>query len=183
MAVLVSMLRAVNVGGHRKVSMETLRRLYEALDLKDARTHIQSGNVVFRTGERDSSQVARRIEAAIEHALGFRSEVIVRTRAQLRAVIESNPFDGRPEVAGGKLLVTFLAADPGEAAREAVRQINMGPEELFAVGSELFVHYPNGAGRSKLPNAVEQVMGIPGTTRNWNSVLRILAMAEEMEQL
>ncbi len=98
----------------------------------------------------------------------------------MRGVVARNPFEGRDDVAPNKLLVTFLDSDPGEAARLAVRAIPVGPEELFIEGSELFIYYPAGSGQSKLPVAnIDQAHRRVGTSRNWNSVLKLLVMAEE----
>ncbi len=79
MAVIISMLRGVNVGGHNKMKMDALRALYESLKLRDAQTYVQSGNVIFRTDERDMARLAKRIEDGIERKFGFRPDVILRT--------------------------------------------------------------------------------------------------------
>ena len=181
--VVISMLRAVNLPGYRKISMEALRNLYDSLGCEEAQSYVQSGNVVFRTSERDLEKVVKRIEAGIERTFGFPGEVVARTCAEMRSVVARNPFGARPEVVGSKLLVTFLASDPGESAREAVRAIKTDPEELFAVGSELYIYYPHGAGRTKLPvRRIEKALQTVGTARNWNSVTKMLEMAEKLER-
>src|SRR5260370_37898439 len=95
MTVIISMLRGVNVGGHNKIKMEALRALYESLRLRDAQTYVQSGNVIFRTDERDVSRLAKRIEDGIERQFGFRPNVILRTAAEVEEVIARNPFAKR----------------------------------------------------------------------------------------
>jgi uncharacterized protein (DUF1697 family) len=80
MTVIISMLRGVNVGGHNKVKMDALRALYESMKLREAQTYVQSGNVIFRTDERDIARLAKRIEDGIERKLGFRPDVILRTQ-------------------------------------------------------------------------------------------------------
>jgi len=95
MPIVISMLRGVNVGGHNKIKMDALRALYESLGLRDPQTYVQSGNVIFRTEERDLVRLARRIENAIERRFGFRPHVIVRTASELRDVIARNPFAPR----------------------------------------------------------------------------------------
>src|SRR6266481_2333445 len=149
MGVIISMLRGVNVGGHNKIKMDALRELYESLKLWDAQSYVQSGNVIFRSDERDISRLTKRIEEGIEP---------------------------------NKLLVTFLASDPGEEAREKVRQIKCDPEELRIEGRELYIYFPNGMGRSKLSLArLEKTLKTSGTGRNWNSVTKMLEMAEKLE--
>src|SRR5437588_584862 len=130
MAVIISMLRGVNVAGHNMVKMDALRALYESLKLRDSHTYLQSGNVVFRTDERDLGLVARRIEDGIERRFKFRPDVIVRTTAELRDVIARNPFATRRGIEPGKLLVTFLATDPDADARAKVLRMKTDPEEL-----------------------------------------------------
>ncbi len=113
MAVVISMLRGVNVGGHNRIKMDALRALYESLELRPARTHVQSGNVVFRTEARDLTLLSARIEDAIEQSFGFRPRVIARTSSELRDVIARNPFGARSGIDPSRLLVTFFATDPG----------------------------------------------------------------------
>jgi uncharacterized protein (DUF1697 family) len=182
MGVVICMLRAVNVGGHNLIPMEALRRLCEAMGLRDARTYVQSGNVVFRTKEWNLVRLANRIQKGIERKFGFSPGVVLRTPAELKRGIAKNPFAGRPGIEPGKLLVTFLASDPGAEARRKVLEIQADPEEVHMHGRELYIYYPNGIGRSKLSGAVlEKTLGTPGTARNWNSVTKLLEMAEELE--
>jgi uncharacterized protein (DUF1697 family) len=182
MAVIISMLRGVNVGGHNKIKMEALRALYESLKLRDAQTYVQSGNVIFRTDERDILRLTKRIEDGIEWKFGFRPDVILRTAAEMRDVVARNPFAKRRGIEPGKLLVSFLASDPGEEGREKLRQMKCDPEELRIEGREIYIYFPNGMGRSKLSlGALEKMLKTPGTGRNWNSVTKMMEMAERLE--
>jgi uncharacterized protein (DUF1697 family) len=184
MTVIISMLRGVNVGGHNKIKMEALRALYESMRLRDAQTYVQSGNVIFRTDERDLARLARRIEDGIERKFGFRSDVILRTAAEMKEVIAKNPFAKRRGIEPGKLLVSFLASDPGEEGREKIRQMKCDPEEMRVEGREIYIYFPNGAGRSKLNWAgLGKMLKTPATGRNWNSVTKMLEMAERLEGL
>lgn len=177
MPVLVSLLRGVNLARARRIGMEDLRRLCESLKLRDVRTYGQSGNVVFRTDE--TTRLAGRLEAEIERTFGFHSDVVLRTARELRAVVARNPFRERRDVEPSKLLVTFLASEPGAKAGAAVRRIRADPEELYLVRRELYVYFPLGVGRSKLPTtAIERAIGTPGTARNWNTVTKLLEIAE-----
>jgi uncharacterized protein (DUF1697 family) len=182
MPVLISMLRGVNVGGHNKIKMEVLRALYESLKLDSPRTYVQSGNVIFRTREKKSAALAKKIQTAIERKFGFRPEVILRTTGEMRTAIAASPFAGR-NLEPGKTVMTFLAGDARlEAANELLALKNF-PEELHLLGRELHIYFPDGMGKSKLPwPKIEKLLATPGTARNWNSVTRMLAMAEEMEK-
>jgi uncharacterized protein (DUF1697 family) len=179
MSVVVSLLRAVNLGKHNSIRMDALRTVCESLGLAHVTTYVQSGNVVFTTREPEMAALERRLEDAIETTFGFRTDVINRTSAELREVIARNPFGARDGISGSKLVVTFLKADPGEIARQQARAIPVSPEELFIAGREMYVYYPEGMGRSKLPAAaIGKALKVPGTARNWNTVTKLLAIAE-----
>jgi uncharacterized protein (DUF1697 family) len=99
-------------------------------------------------------------------------------------VVARNPFAARRDIEPSKLLVTFLASDPGQQARERVGRIKAQAEELYPHGRELYVYFPNGMGRSKLTTAViEKALQVPGTARNWNTVAKLKEMAESLEAL
>jgi uncharacterized protein (DUF1697 family) len=182
MAVILCMLRGVNVGGHNKIKMDALKALCLSLKLKDPQTYVQSGNVIFRTEEKDVAKLTKRIQNAIEREVGFRPDVILRTLSELKDAIARNPFAGRSGIEPGKLLVTFLAADPGKEARGKALAIKADPEEIHFIGREVYIYFPNGQGRSKLPwSKIERALGTSGTGRNWNSVTKMLEMAEKME--
>ena len=182
MAVVISMLRGVNVGGHYKIKMEALRALYESLGLRDAQTYVQSGNVVFRTKERNLGALAKRMEDAIEQSFGFRPAVIVRTTSELKGAIARNPFARRRGIDPSKLLVTFLADDPSAEGRDRVLKIKAEPEELFIDGREVYIYFTNGMARPKLSwAAIGKMLGTSGTGRNWNSVTKLLEIAEKLE--
>jgi uncharacterized protein (DUF1697 family) len=182
MRVVISMLRGVNLASHRRVKMEQLRALYVSLKLREPQTYVQSGNVIFKTDERDLAKLAKRIEAGIQKKFRIQSDVVVRTTAELRCVIARNPFAKRRGIDPRSLLVTFLASDPGAEARARVLQIKSDPDEMRADGCELYTYFPNGMARPKVPWAtIERVLKVTGTGRNWNSVVNILEMAEKME--
>ncbi len=182
MDVRICMLRGVNVGGHAKIRMEALRTLFVALGMHAPRTLIQSGNVVFATDERNPARLTQIIEQGIEREFGFRPAVLLRSSAEMKAVIARNPFARRRGIHPAKLHVTFLAAPPTREDLDLVLKLNIQPEELRISGRELYIHYPNGAGKSKLPiAAILKILKIHGTARNWNTVTRLLGMALEME--
>ena len=124
MAVIISMLRGVNVGGHNKIKREALRELY------------------LRSDERDITRLTKQIEDGIERKFDFRPSDILRTVAEMREVVARNPFAKRRGIEPSKLLVTFLASDPEEEAREKVRQMKCAPEELRIEGRELTSIFP-----------------------------------------
>ncbi|MGO9519218.1 MAG: DUF1697 domain-containing protein [Candidatus Korobacteraceae bacterium] len=183
MPVLISMLRGVNVTGYNKIPMEALRQLYESLGLRAAQTYIQSGNVVFKSNAKDLSTLAKRIEDAIEKKFSFRPAVTLRTTAELKSVIARNPFAERREIEPGKLLVNFfLTTEPGAEMRSEILRLKAGhPEELAFGSRELYIYFPDGQGRSKLWPAIDRALKKSGTGRNWNTVTKLLDMAEKLE--
>lgn len=183
MPIVIALLRAVNVGGTSVIRMEPLRALCESLGFRDVRTYVQSGNLVFRTTARDLGKLARRIEDAIENEFGARPDVILRTAPELRDCVARNPFAERTGIESSKLLVTFLASEPTPDAREKLAAIEIAPEELHLIGRDMYTYFPNGIGISKLPSgAIAKALGTPGTGRNWNTVTRLLQMAEELDK-
>jgi uncharacterized protein (DUF1697 family) len=178
MSTMISMLRGVNVGGHHKIKMTELRALYESLGYSNVRTYIQSGNVLFETTESGDERLSKKIGAAIEKKFGFCPEVIVRTVDEMRSVVKRNPF-AKQDFEPGKLAVFFLARDPGKAARDAVARIEAHPEVIKPVGSEIYIYFPDGQGRSKLKfNLIEKAINkVAWTARNWNTVEKLLEMS------
>ena len=176
------MLRAVNLVSHNRIKMDALCSLCTSLKLRNPQTYVQSGNVVFGTNERNLAKVSKRIADGIEREFGFRTEVIVRNTAEMRDVIDRNPFAKRRGIEPGKLLVVFFSADPGPGAREKILSVKADAEQLHLDGRELYIYFPNGQGRSKVSTAaIERLLKTPGTGRNWNSVTTLLEMAEGLD--
>jgi uncharacterized protein (DUF1697 family) len=174
MTVFVSLFRGINVGGNRKIRMDELKALHESLGLQDAIPYIQSGNVVFHSDDADVARLRRHIEDGFEKQFGFHVEVIVRTPAELREIIDKNPFQGQESKESKWVVVMFLAARSDETAQEDLLKTCVGPEELFFAGKELYIYYTNGIGRSKLSNSfIEKKLKTVGTARNWNTVLQL----------
>ena len=163
--------------------MDSLRDICSSLKLRSPQTYIQSGNVVFSAMERDLLRggLARRIEDSIEKGYGFRPNVMLRTAAEMRQVIARNPFASRKNIDPAKLVVSFLAEAPSAEDAKRLLEIKVGPEELHVSGRELYIYFPDGQGRSKLPPVLERTVKIPATARNWNTVNKLLAMAEALE--
>jgi len=181
MPAVIAMLRAVNLVSHNRIKMDALCALCTSLKLREPKTYVQSGNVVFHTAERNLARVAKSIEDGIERKFGFPTAAIVRTAAEMRDVVARNPFTERRDIDLKKLLVFFLASDPGVEAQQTIRDVKVDGEELRLDGRELYIYFPNGIGRSKVStSAIERKLKVPGTGRNWNSVTKLLGMVEEL---
>ncbi|HSU59446.1 MAG TPA: DUF1697 domain-containing protein, partial [Bryobacteraceae bacterium] len=105
MNVVISMLRGVNLASRNRIKMDALRALYESLNLQEPQTYIQSGNVVFKTRERDFARLAKHIEDAIERTFNFHADAVLRSPSELRDVIAKNPFRTRSNIDLSKLLI------------------------------------------------------------------------------
>lgn len=181
MTTVIALLRGVNVGGHNMIKMDGLRALCESLGHCDVQTYVQSGNVVLRTKERDVAKIAARMEDAIEKKHSFRPDVILRTTAEMRQVIARNPFAKCKEIEPAKLIVTFLASDLSAESQAALLALKPKPEELHLNGREVYVYFPDGMGSSKFTPILSRTLKNKGTARNWNSVMKLLEMAEKLE--
>lgn len=173
------MLRGVNVGGHNQMKMEALRALCGSLELACAQTYVQSGNVVFFSDETNLALLSKRIQDGIERKFGFRPDLLLRTSSELRSVIRTNPFTKGRDIEPAKLLVVFLAVAPAKAARDSLSKFDTRGEELHIQGRELYLYFRNGIGQTKLSwPALEKTLHCFFTGRNWNTVTKLLEMAE-----
>jgi uncharacterized protein (DUF1697 family) len=179
MTTFVSLFRGINVGGNHPIRMGELKDLHESLGLRDVVTYIQSGNVVFTSDDADLAQLPRQIEDGFAQKFGFHVNVMVRTSAELRDIIENNPFQDQPMKEAKWVVVMFLATRPESTALEDLQKTYVGPEEFYLVGQELYIYYPNGIGRSKLSNALtEKKLKTMGTGRNWNTILQLQKLVQ-----
>jgi uncharacterized protein (DUF1697 family) len=181
MPIMIALLRGINLAGHHTIKMEELRALCQTLKLRDPQTYVQSGNVLFRTDEKDPIRLAKRIENAIEKKFGFHADVVLRTPAELKAIIARSPFTTRKDLEPAKLHVTFLACDLAKDKCDQILRIKAGAEELKLGKRELYIYYPDGMGKSKLTPLLDRTLEKTGTFRNWNTVTKLLEMAEAME--
>lgn len=177
MARFVALLRGINVGGRRKVGMEDLREVLRSLGHTDVETYLQTGNAVFTTTRTDAAALAREIEDEIGRQLGSDAKVLVRTPAELAALVDANPFP-RAVTEPSKLHVAFLSETPDAERVASIDPARFAPDE-FRVGERaIYLWYPNGAGRTKLTNdLLERRLGVTATSRNWNTVLKLLERA------
>jgi len=168
----VALLRGINVGGRHKVAMADLRAAFADAGCEGVTTYIQSGNVVFEHAA-DADELGVELERRIEAMAGFAVAVVLRTGAEMAAVVRDNPFPG---VEPTKLHVIFLSSDSPPGALDRVDAASFAPEEFVLAGRQLYLHLPNGMARTKLPRALD-VFPTPVTTRNWRTVLKLVELA------
>jgi uncharacterized protein (DUF1697 family) len=174
---MVALLRAVNVGG-RKLPMAELRALCGELGWTEVATYIQSGNLVF-TGPGKADAIEAVLEKAIEKAFGLDVPVIVRSRAEWAEYPKANPFPKAAKDVPAKLHLLLSKRPPARDAAEAILARARAGEQVRQAGDALWIHYPQGAGTSKLtPSLIDRAIGSSATARNYNTVLKLLEMLE-----
>jgi uncharacterized protein (DUF1697 family) len=173
----VALLRAVNVAGRNPIAMSDLRRLAGQLGLDAPRTLLQSGNLVFGSAGRQTSDIERLLESGASARLGLETNFMVRSAADWRAIVDGNPFPREARNDPGHLLVMVFKQAPRSADVKALRAAIVGREVVEAVGAHAYLVYPDGIGRSRLTTAlIERTLGTRGTGRNWNTVLKLGAL-------
>lgn len=181
MPVLIAFLRAVNVGGNAIIKMAALKELFDELGFKDARTLLQSGNVVFRARATPDA-AAKKIAAAIRKTFALDIDVTVRSAEELRKTAAANPFPAAARDDPSHLVVTFLLSEPSAAAIKSLKDSKFALEKFEVRGKHTYTHYAKGIGTSKLtPALIEKTLQTRGTGRNWNTVTKLIAVADEME--
>ncbi len=172
----IAFLRAVNVGGTAKIAMAELKALAEDIGLAEPRTLLQSGNLVFEAGGKMAAALEKLLEREIAERLGVETDVMVRTAGQLKAAIARNPFPKEAKNDPSLLHVRFLKTQASAAAVASLSRAIKGREIAKGTGSEVFIYFPDGAGNSKLTNAVIERHLARGTSRNWNTVTKLAEM-------
>lgn len=179
MTVHLALLRGINVGGHKQVAMADLRDLLTRLGFVDARSLLQSGNLVFRSDGRTGAHLERLLEAEVAKRFALQTDFFVRTADEWKVVVVHNPFREEAERDPGHLVVMFLKDAPDVKDVKALQAAVTGPEVVRVEGRHAYIVYPNGIGRSRLTHTlIEKKLGTRGTGRNWNTVLKLGALAK-----
>ncbi len=177
MSIQAALLRAINVGGTGKVPMADLRALAEDVGLRNARSLLNSGNLLFDAGSKTPAAVRTLLETACAKTFGLKTDIYVRTPAELAAVLERNPFAKEAQNTPGHLLVMFLRDAPEAKAFGDLQAAIKGRETVRGSGHHAYIVFPDGQGRSKLTIAmIEKHLRTTGTMRNWNTVGKLQAL-------
>jgi len=166
----VALLRAVNVGGTGKLPMSDFKALCEGAGFAKVRTYIASGNAVFESGMTEAA-VAAVLDQKLKAYAGKPVGVVVRTAAEMKAVLKGNPF---PDAQPNHTVAIFLDKPPPKDALDTM--VAPDGEEARLGKREIYIHYPNGQGRSKLKLPAAKA----GTARNVNTVAKLVEMAGEL---
>jgi uncharacterized protein (DUF1697 family) len=167
----VVLLRGVNVGGNRKLPMSQLREWLMESGFDSVHTYIQSGNVIVES--RAGVDVAAKVHTVLLDHTGWDILVTTRTRAQMKAIIDANPYRDAPT---SEVHVSFLQEVPLESAVTASAPQRWLPEEFRIIGREIYLRLPNGMGRSTMAPRLALIKD--ATTRNWNTVVALASLAD-----
>ncbi len=176
----ISILRGINVGGHKKILMADLKNLYAQLGFTNVISYIQSGNVVFDSNITDVNQIITSIEKAITTRYGFDVPVIIRTHAEIKNACDNTPFGEIDLKAdGSKYFLTLISDLPTKENIEILMNYVNQPERLQIEGKNIYIFYPNGAGRTKLTNGlIENKLKVKATSRNWKTVVKLIELSK-----
>src|SRR5690348_14104701 len=176
MITYVALLRAINVGGARKVKMSGLRTMFAAMSYGDAQTYIQSGNVVFQA-EEDEQPLRQRIERRIEETFGFAVTVALRASDEMALLTARSPYPPDTLAEGENLYVALLTETPSPEGAERLLASETAPDEFRLIGREVYLLYRRTMRDTKLTNALlEKKLGVAATTRNWGTITTLAEM-------
>ncbi|HUI09343.1 MAG TPA: DUF1697 domain-containing protein [Bacteroidota bacterium] len=179
MTTYIGLIRAVNVGGHNLVSMEDLRTFLSRLGFDEPRTLLQSGNIVFRAKSSSAAALEKRLEDEAKKRLGLETSFFVRSADDWQALIAGNPFPREAKNDPARLVAMSLKKAPGASEVKALVDAIQGRETVRVRDDVAYIVYPDGQGTSKITNtAIESKLGTRGTARNWNTVLKLAALAD-----
>ncbi|MGH7865619.1 MAG: DUF1697 domain-containing protein [Candidatus Binataceae bacterium] len=174
----IALLRAINVGGHKPVAMSDLRNLLTKLHFSDARSLLQSGNLVFGSKAQTAANIERLLEEEAEKRLGCSTHFFVRTAGEWHQIIEHNPFPREAQRDPSHLVLMLLKNRPDTNAVKTLQSAITGPEIVRIEGRQAYVVYREGIARSRLTNAlIETKLGTRVTGRNWNTVQKLAVLA------
>jgi uncharacterized protein (DUF1697 family) len=174
----IALLRAVNIGSHNKVSMAALRDLLGKLGFSEPQTLLQSGNTVFGSSKVNSAELERQLESAVARQLQVTTQFFVRSALEWEEIVRSNPFTAEAQGDPGHLIVMVLKEPATDRAIDKLREAITGREVVAGGSRHVYIVYPEGIGRSRLTHPlIEKKLGTSGTGRNWNTVLKLQALA------
>ena len=179
MPIYIAFLRGINVGSHKRMKMEKLVASCAACGFADAKTYIQSGNVVLKAAKMPPEKLSKKLEAQIAADFGFSADVITRTRSELEQVVSGNPMLKQPGIDPERLHVVFLRERPEAAAIEKLQALTLAPDLVRVGEQEVYFYFPNGVSKSSLwKHPLDNVLKVSGTMRNWKTVNQMHQMAQ-----
>ena len=177
---VIALLRGINLAGRNRIAMADLRAMLQDLGFDDPRTLLQSGNAIFRTSKPVDATLERTLEAACATQFDMRVDFFVRSAADLTAIIDNNPMPEPARKDPSHYVVVFMKEAPSASAIRELQAAIPGRETVRVHGRHAYVVYPDGIGPSKLTSAIfDRTLRTSGTARNWNTVLKLAALAAD----
>jgi len=178
MTTYISMLRGINVGGHKKIKMDTLKQLYVELGYTNVQTYIQSGNVIFQTQDIDAVNLAKSIAKKILEVSGLEVPVLVLKLDEMKRIIKNSPFLFDSSKNPTSFYVTFLSETPDTISLKKIKSTDFGTDHFELLDKAIYVYCPTGYGTTKLTNTFfENKLKVTATSRNWKTVNELVRLA------
>jgi uncharacterized protein (DUF1697 family) len=175
----IAFIRGINVGRKNRIKMADLVKALDLSGLKNIKTYLQSGNIIFEHDNYDNINISRDIERKISQDFGISVNVIIRREDELETIIELNPFIKDPDIEHSKLHVTYLKEIPDKDLILNLGQFKGKNEDLKVNNKEIYLYLPNGYAKTKLTNEFfEKKLKTISTTRNWKTTTKILEIAK-----
>ncbi len=177
----ISLLRGINVTGHRKITMKELALCFEKMGFASVRTYIQSGNVLFSSPETNMESLQNTIQKQIEKTFGYSDVTVFIIDADtMGEYINDNPFLNEPDVDLKRLYITFLQETPDSLRLESLNGYLSNADRFQVMNRLIYLYCPNGYGQTKLSNNFfENKLKVRATTRNWNTVNKLFVLASD----
>jgi uncharacterized protein (DUF1697 family) len=181
MTIYIALLRGINVGGNHKIKMIELKSMLEEMGLSRVQTYIQSGNVLLESAEQEGI-LQTKLEDEIKRVFGFPVAVMLRTSEELKRIIKDCPFPADSLLAGESIHVNFMKEPPLQKEIDRLPDVSNEIDTFRILGREIYLFFRQRMSDSKLPNKLQK-LGLPTTSRNWNTVTKLAEMAKAMEDL
>jgi len=178
MKTYIALLRGINVSGKNLIKMAELKVLFTKIGLNNVITYIQSGNIIFQSELSDKKVVGNNIKKVIQEKYNYNIPVLIITKKSLENVFSSNPFLVDKNIALSSLYVTFLHEKPNIEGIPLLKNYTTKQEEFIVDNKIVYLHYPNGSGRSKLSNnLIESKLKTTATSRNWRTITKLVELS------
>ena len=180
METYISILRGINVGGHKLIKMAALTKLYEDLGFTKVKTYIQSGNIVFQAKQTDVSKIELVISKKITEVFSFEVPVIVMKIKEINTIFKNNPFIIKKKYDINFLHVTFFSQQPKQVDIDKISG-DFGNDEFIFAEKAVYLYCPDGYSKSKLTNSFfENKLKVTATTRNWKTTVELVGIASSL---
>ena len=175
MKTYIGLFRGINVGGHNILPMKQLISIFENMNLKNVKTYIQSGNIIFQSEENNLPYLSKTISSKIKTYFGFEPQMLILEKDEFTNAIKNNPFtdaESEPKT----LHLNFLAMISENPNLDGLERLRKQNEQFELIDKVFYLKAPDGIGRSKMVANIEKFLGVAVTSRNWRTITEIVAI-------